>query len=76
MFDSLRQQASNDQPTPAEAPLGPEPTFAMAPEPPATGQSFLGMNPTQRLIIAVLLMVTVCALGTMCLMVTGRLGLP
>jgi hypothetical protein len=34
----------------------------------------LGMTAPQRLLIAALLMVVVCVLGTMCLLVTGRIG--
>ena len=35
---------------------------------------FLGMTPQQRFIIAVLLMVSVCTLGLMCNLITGRMG--
>jgi len=35
----------------------------------------LGMTAMQRFIIAVMLMVAVCALGTMCLLLTGKIGL-
>jgi hypothetical protein len=36
---------------------------------------FLGMTSFQRFIIAVMLMIAVCMLGTMCLLITGRIGL-
>ena len=34
--------------------------------------NFLGMTPVQRFVIAVMLMITFCILGTMTLFVTGR----
>jgi hypothetical protein len=37
--------------------------------------SFLGMTPFQRFIISVMLLVATCILGTMFLLVTGRIGL-
>ena len=37
--------------------------------------NFLGMTSFQRFIIAVMFMVAVCILGTMCLLLTGRIGL-
>ncbi len=36
---------------------------------------FLGMTAMQRFIIAFLLLISVCVLGSMCLLVTGRVGL-
>ncbi len=40
-----------------------------------TGGKILGMTPIQRFIIAVMLMIAVCALGTMCLLLTNKIGL-
>lgn len=37
---------------------------------------FLGMTPIQRFIVALMLMFAVCSLGTMCLLITERIGLP
>jgi len=50
------------------------PGIELEPAAPPTGGLFLGMSAPQRLIIAVLLMLAVCILGTMCLPVTGRIG--
>lgn len=36
---------------------------------------FLGMTDVQRFVIAIMLMVAVCTLGTMCLLITGKIGL-
>ncbi len=74
MFDSLRDEASREQSMTGETALGGEPSLDAAPlSPPAAG-TLLGMTPAQRLIIAILLMITVCVVGTMCLMITGRIG--
>ncbi len=35
----------------------------------------LGMTSMQRFIIAMMLMIAVCTLGTMCLLLTGKVGL-
>ena len=37
--------------------------------------NFLGMTSFQRFIIAFMVMIAVCILGTMCLLLTGRIGL-
>lgn len=39
---------------------------------PSYSGNFLGMTPVQRFVIAVMLMITFCILGTMTLLVTGR----
>ena len=36
---------------------------------------FLGMTSFQRFIIALMLMITACILGTMCLLLAGKIGL-
>ena len=74
MFDSLREQTSGDPTTNPESGMGAGPGIELAPAAPPTGGLFLGMSAPQRLIIAVLLMLAVCILGTMCLLVTGRIG--
>ncbi|MFN2121668.1 MAG: hypothetical protein ACK2T0_14875 [Anaerolineales bacterium] len=38
---------------------------------PSTG--FLGMTPGQRLAVAILVLISVCVLGTTCLLVTGAI---
>jgi hypothetical protein len=46
--------------------------------PPATRQrpppGLLGLSALQRLVLALLLLVAVCVLGTMCLLITGRVS--
>ncbi len=75
MFDNLRESAGSEpSPTGQEIP-GADSSFEMPPAPaPSTG-SLLGLKPAQRLIIAVMLLLSVCVLGTLCLLVTGRIGL-
>ena len=73
MFDNLRDDAASSfyeeetQPPDEEA-------FVAAPKRKNDGK-ILGMTPVQRFIIAVMLMIAVCALGAMCLLLTGKIGL-
>lgn len=41
-----------------------------------TPRRFLGMTPQQRFVIALMLFFTVCLMGTMFLLVTGKIGFP
>jgi hypothetical protein len=73
MFDNLRDDAASSfyeedtQPPDEEA-------YVAAPKRKNDGK-ILGMTPVQRFIIAVMLMIAVCALGAMCLLLTGKIGL-
>ena len=73
MFDNLRDDAASSfyeedtQPPDEEA-------FVAAPKRKKNGK-ILGMTPVQRFILAVMLMIAVCALGAMCLLLTGKIGL-
>ncbi len=40
-----------------------------------SGNRFLGMTAFQRFVLALMLFITVCVLGAMLLLVTGRIGL-
>lgn len=73
MFDNLRDDAASLYEE--EDTLFPE--EEIQPKAPAKRKSsgnLLGMTPTQRFIIAVMLMVAICTMGTMCLLVTGKIG--
>lgn len=81
MFDGLRNNDSNtsgfDEPVeffPDEKPplSAPRPVSKKR----RSSGKFLGMTPQQRFILAVILMITVCLLGSMCLLITGRFVLP
>jgi hypothetical protein len=65
MFDDFRD--------PTDAPPTSDPDSAMSAN---RGRSpgLLGMTALQRLIIALLLFLAVCILGTMCLLATQRIG--
>lgn len=73
MLDNLRDDEFSkpffEDDTPLEAP---EPE--VRPIPRRSGR-FLGMTPFQRFVIAMMLMMVVCLLGTMFLLATGRMGL-
>lgn len=68
MLDNLREDAASS--TFIEETPGAVPRAARR-----AGSGFLGMTPPQRFILTLLLMAAVCVLGTMCLMVTGKIGL-
>ena len=79
MFDNLREQADSTPFYEDEArfrdvedlrPAAPPPR-----DPGPSGGRFLGMTPLQRFILAILLLISVCVLGSMCLLVTGRISL-
>ncbi|MGD8402568.1 MAG: hypothetical protein PVJ21_02835 [Anaerolineales bacterium] len=73
MFDNLRDDAEasfyeEDTLPPDEELIVP------APKRKSSGK-LLGMTPVQRFIIAVMLMIAVCTLGSMCLLLTGKIGI-
>ena len=74
MLDNLRDDASSsfykEDTNPPEEELN-----AAVPPRRRTSGKFLGMTPVQRFIIATMLMITVCVLGTMCLLLTNKIGL-
>ena len=77
MFDNLRDDASSSMYEEDDTLFPEENAVASVPVVPkrkASGK-FLGMTPMQRFIIALMLMIAVCTLGTMCLFLTGRIGL-
>ena len=77
MFDNLRDDASSSLYEDDDNAFPEEDTFASVPvtsKRKASGK-FFGMTSMQRFIIAVMLMIVVCTLGTMCLLITGRIGL-
>ncbi len=74
MFDNLREQA-NATPFYEEEAQSSELGGIGAPRRKAAGGPFLGMTAVQRFIVAIMLMIVVCVLGTVCLLVTGRISL-
>ncbi len=73
MLDNLRNQSTFE---PEE-----EPAAEAAPPPPLRGHrktldQLTGMNARQRFVLAVMMMVMVCLLGSMLLIVTNKVVLP
>ena len=89
MFDSLRDEANSDpfDSTPfyedeqefrqaEQAKAAPPRKAARVARPfPSSEGRFLGMTPAQRFALALMLFITVCVVGSMLLIVTGKLGL-
>jgi hypothetical protein len=73
MFDNLRNDAESSFYEEDNLPPD-EDLFVPAPKRKTNGK-LLGMTPVQRFIIAVMLMVAVCTLGSMCLLLTGKIGI-
>jgi hypothetical protein len=75
MFDNLREQADSVPFYEDEAEFS---QYESAPANPSTTPpkgKFLGMTPLQRFILAFMLLLAVCSLGSMCLLITGKIGL-
>ena len=77
MIDNLRDDASSSFYEDDDDIFSLEDDFEAVVEKPRrrVDSKLLGMTAMQRFIIAVMLMVTVCTLGTMCLLLTGKIGL-
>lgn len=74
MFDNLRDQANSTPFLDDEASLKSTMGTDSVPRRGSSGP-FLGMTAQQRFFIAVIMMIMVCILGTMCLLVTGKISL-
>jgi hypothetical protein len=77
MFDNLRDDANSSLYEDDDTELFPEEEVKAVATPPRRKSSgkLLGMTSMQRFIIAMMLMIAVCILGTMCLLLTGKIGL-
>jgi hypothetical protein len=75
MFDNLREQANSTPFYEDEAQFREAEGISVPPPPKAWGGRFLGMTPPQRFIVAVMFLVSVCVLGAMLLLLTGRISL-
>jgi len=77
MFDNLRDDANSSLYEEDDTELFPEEEVKAVAAAPRrkTSRKILGMTAMQRFIIAVMLMVATCTLGTMCLLLTGKIGL-
>lgn len=70
MLDDLRNTANEPPRPPVEEPPTPPDNE------PKEKKPLFGMSPSQRFIIALLLLVISCILGTACLVVFGKINLP
>ncbi|MBI3163918.1 MAG: hypothetical protein IPG44_01630 [Anaerolineales bacterium] len=72
MFDDLRNEASKQYDEESQAIYKPAANTIAA----SGGRSrkILGMTSIQRFIIVVMLLMTTCAVGFLCLFLTGRIG--
>jgi magnesium-transporting ATPase (P-type) len=73
MFDNLRDDAASS--FYEEDTVPPEEVEVVVPKKRKPQSKILGMTPVQRFVIAVMLMIAVCTLGTMCLLLTNKIGL-
>jgi hypothetical protein len=75
MLDNLRNQASftPDEEEPVESSVPEEPK---TPKPHRSIDQITGTTDKQRLLLAVMLLVMVCLLGSILLLITGRVVLP
>ena len=70
MLDDFRRSASE----PSQQENAPQPEKLRSQ--PGDDKKFLGMTAKQRFIIALLLLVSICILGSLCLVVFGKLYFP
>lgn len=71
MFDDLRNEASKQYDEESQAIYKPAANTIAAG---GRSRKLFGMTSIQRFIIVVMLMMTTCALGFLCLFLTGRIG--
>jgi hypothetical protein len=77
MFDNLRDDSSfyEDEPNdPYQEPEAQAQPVVAAPRSRRRKARFMGMTSQQRFLLSVMLLITVCVMGTLALMVTGRMG--
>jgi hypothetical protein len=75
MFDNLREQANSTPFYEDEAQFREAEGISVPPPAKPSGGRFLGMTPPQRFIVAVMFLVSICVLGAMLLLLTGRISL-
>ena len=75
MFDNLRDQANSTPFYEDDAQFREAEDLSSVRPRTANAGHFLGMTPLQRFVVAVMLLISVCVLGTVLLLVTGRISL-
>jgi hypothetical protein len=74
MFDDLRESAAEPQSFEEAIGFGPGATIKRVAPTKPRARGLLGLSPIQRLVLAFMVMLAVCVLGTMCLLITGRIS--
>jgi hypothetical protein len=69
MLDDFRKSAAE----PSQSENIPQPEYQPQSE---EGKKFLGMTAKQRFIVALLLLISVCVLGSLCLVIFGKVYFP
>jgi hypothetical protein len=69
MLDDLRNSATGTNEPQSPSPFREEP-------PRRRSAPFLGMTPVQRFVLALILFMMTCVIGTGCLVLTGKIYLP
>jgi hypothetical protein len=75
MFDNLREQSDSTPFYEDEAAFRGAELKPIPPPRRSADKRFLGMTPQQRFIVAVMVLIAICALGSMTLLITGRISL-
>ena len=78
MFDNLRDDSSfyeEEQNEPYQEPVAQAQPIAATRRTPARRKTgFMGMTAQQRFLLSVMLLITVCVMGILAMVVTGRMG--
>lgn len=74
MFDNPRDSEMDRRSFQEAIGLGPSSSSQATKTHKRPPRGLLGMSAPQRLVVAVMLLLAVCVLGTMCLLVTGRIS--
>jgi hypothetical protein len=79
MFDNLRDDSSFYEDEPNDLYKEPEPqaqpiVVARRSSPRRRNARFMGMTARQRFLLSVMLLITVCVMGVLAMVVTGRMG--
>ena len=77
MFDNLRDSAESSfyEEEPNDLYKEPTPNKRAAPKRRSNNGRFLGMNAQQRFLISLMLMFTVCLVGTLAMFILGKMSL-
>jgi hypothetical protein len=75
MFDNLRDSAESSFYEEEQNDLYKEPAAKAAPKRRSSNGRFLGMTAQQRFFVSLMLLFTVCIIGTLAMFITGKMSL-